>query len=110
MNTNITLRRKSGRERQRRYLASHPERGRDAVRRYAMAHPERIREKDKRADPAKVRARQILNKAIRAGKIVRGICWCGKPGEAHHTDYSKPLEVVWLCRTHHAREHRTASC
>lgn len=32
---------------------------------------------------------------------------CGKPGRiiAHHPDYSKPLEVEWLCRPCHALEH-----
>lgn len=25
---------------------------------------------------------------------------------AHHPDYSKPLEVIWLCRDCHCEEHR----
>lgn len=33
------------------------------------------------------------------------VCGCGKV-EAHHDDYSKPLEVTWLCRTHHREHHR----
>lgn len=32
---------------------------------------------------------------------------CGKPGRmvAHHSDYSKPLEVEWICHSCHAFEH-----
>lgn len=30
---------------------------------------------------------------------------CNELGERHHPDYSKPLEIVWLCREHHLREH-----
>ena len=26
--------------------------------------------------------------------------------EAHHEDYTKPLEVIWLCKTHHGELHR----
>ncbi len=26
--------------------------------------------------------------------------------DAHHPDYSKPLEVVWLCRKHHLALHK----
>jgi len=51
-------------------------------------------------------ARSYLNVYIKRGKISKGFCFCGKPGEeAHHEDYSKPLEVIWLCREHHIEKH-----
>jgi len=51
-------------------------------------------------------ARTTLSNAIRDGKIIRLCCEvCGKRGEAHHPDYSKPLEVRWLCKRHHEEVH-----
>lgn len=53
------------------------------------------------------KARAILNYAIKRGEIVRQPCEkCGDPiSEGHHDDYSKPLEVRWLCKTHHMKVH-----
>jgi len=54
-------------------------------------------------------ARNYLNSLIRKGIIKRENCQiCGesKTVEAHHDDYSKPLEVDWLCKKHHAEHHR----
>ena len=55
----------------------------------------------------KCKARYILRHAINYHKTLkREDCHCGKIGEAHHPDYSKPLEVEWLCRKHHMEKHR----
>lgn len=57
--------------------------------------------------PEKHAARVAVSKAIRQGVLARKPCEvCGKKGEAHHEDYSRPLDVRWLCREHHAQEHR----
>jgi hypothetical protein len=50
---------------------------------------------------------QITSRAIRRGELVRQPCEvCGNPrSHAHHDDYSKPLEVRWLCAGHHKRWH-----
>lgn len=61
----------------------------------------------------KVRARHELTNAVRDGKLVKptSCSRCGRAVprqrlEAHHEDYSKPLEVEWLCSTCHGAEHR----
>jgi hypothetical protein len=60
------------------------------------------------ANPVKRRAHLIVSGAIRSGKLVRSPCEvCGnEAAQAHHDDYGKPLEVRWLCTTHHAEWHR----
>jgi len=56
---------------------------------------------------AQGRAHKSVMRAVRRGLISRKPCEeCGDPkSEGHHEDYSKPLEVIWLCRTHHRRRH-----
>lgn len=60
--------------------------------------------------PERIKARAALNRAIKAGTIVRQPCSeCGAPeANGHHHDYSKPLEVEWLCSACHGAEHRTS--
>lgn len=48
-----------------------------------------------------------VNNAIRDGRLTKHCCFvCGSPNtEAHHPDYSSPLDVVWLCTKHHKQVH-----
>ena len=57
---------------------------------------------------AKRWARLFTYLAVRFGYLVRQPCEvCGVTDvEAHHVDYSKPLEVRWLCFQHHGEIHR----
>jgi len=57
-------------------------------------------------NPDRYRAHNAVNNAVRDGKLQKQPCRvCGAERvHAHHPDYSKPLEVVWLCPAHHARE------
>ena len=52
-------------------------------------------------------ARSTANVAVRRGKLQPQPCeTCGNPtAEKHHSDYSKPLQVIWLCRCCHMGEH-----
>ena len=52
----------------------------------------------------KRRARLAIQERVYKGKLKRSPCRiCGKPNaEAHHDDYTKRLDVDWLCRKHHA--------
>ena len=63
-------------------------------------------------------AQNKLEKAILYGKVIRKtICEnCGASGtfkdgrnmvQAHHPDYNKPLEVIWLCQKCHHEWHKT---
>jgi hypothetical protein len=54
---------------------------------------------------------RAVGAAIKRGDLVRGPCEvCGTAKTvAHHDDYEKPLEVRWLCHSHHHEAHgRTA--
>lgn len=45
--------------------------------------------------------------ALQSGKLQRQPCSvCGGKAQAHHEDYTKPLDITWLCQTHHAARHR----
>jgi len=58
------------------------------------------------------RAAQIkLGNAVRGKKLSPLPCFvCGiEKTEAHHPDYSAPLDVVWLCSAHHKQAHAIAN-
>ena len=61
----------------------------------------------RKRNPEKYKAHLILNNALRNKTIIREGCKvCGGKAHAHHEDYAKPLEVVWLCPVHHSELHR----
>lgn len=59
-------------------------------------------------NPEKRSAHIQVGNAIRSGALVRQSCEvCGsEKSHAHHDDYSKPLDVRWLCAKHHAERHK----
>ena len=58
--------------------------------------------------PEKRKAYMVTMIAIGRGKLQKKPCEvCGaEKVEAHHPDYTKPLDVMWVCRKHHADIHR----
>lgn len=52
------------------------------------------------------KVREMVKLAIKKGLLIRGCCnICGKnKAQAHHENYNKPFEIMWLCSKHH-REH-----
>jgi hypothetical protein len=62
------------------------------------------------ANPEGVKAQIAANSAVRAGRLARpGACErCGRPStrlDKHHEDYSRPLDVTFLCASCHKRIH-----
>ncbi|WP_188470190.1 hypothetical protein [Hafnia psychrotolerans] len=60
--------------------------------------------------PAKRKAHLLVGNFLRAGKLVRPetceSCSTVKQLQAHHCDYTKPLDVMWLCSSCHTDWHR----
>jgi hypothetical protein len=65
--------------------------------------------------PEIFKARGAIHWRIQHGTIVRPVTCsmqndrCNGPIEAHHHDYNKPLDVVWVCRHHHRKIHNRLS-
>ena len=66
-------------------------------------------EKYRTNNPEKRKAQSVIAHAIQSGKIKRpsvcSICNIQCIPEGHHPDYSKPLEVVWVCKNCHTGIH-----
>ncbi len=105
---------KEVRERNRLQQQKHKEKYREQQRIYNTSEHGRElnRKRSKKywdANPIKNKARKKVRTAIQNGSMVRpDTCSsCGrkcKP-EAHHEDYNKPLDVVWLCKECHTETH-----
>ncbi len=58
--------------------------------------------------PELVRAHALVHRAKDAGDLIPQPCEVCKSTDdihAHHADYTRPLDVTWLCPTHHRMAH-----
>lgn len=71
------------------------------------SHSRAIAKKWRAENPLGYQAQSAVSNAIRDGRLIRQPClFCGREDvHAHHRDYSKPLEVIWLCPKCHHRLH-----
>ena len=62
----------------------------------------------RREDPRRQRAHSLVSRAIKKALLVRAPCYrCGSERSlAHHEDYDKPLDVIWLCQPCHKQRHK----
>lgn len=101
---------------QARWLAANPEAMRAAQADWRRRHPRYTTQRRsldpqthnararayRRAHPDRIHARNAVRRLDRPGACER----CGAAGpEAHHPDYRKPLDVVWLCKACHVATH-----
>jgi hypothetical protein len=80
----------------------------------AAAVPARLRRKTHFTEAEKEQARRLVRDAVRRGTLPKPI-HCERCSRqftsyllhAHHSDYSKPYKVTWLCVDCHGQEHAT---
>ena len=83
----------------------------ETYREYDRNRGNRLSREDIRAMRARhpdwTRAHNAVQKAKMSGKLAKKPCEiCGASFvHAHHEDYSKPLDVIWLCPKHHRWVH-----
>ena len=93
---------------------ANPEKQRASARRWKQEHPEQAqahsrkwtqRNRDRMRNA--LRANWLVKTEIRAGRMIRSTTCevCGAAGltEAAHSNYSRPLDVRWLCVTCHRK-------
>jgi len=84
------------RKKHREYYAKNRERTIERVRLWRLANPE------------KIKAEGAVAHAKKMGRLIVEPCeTCGSTEnvDAHHDDYTKPLDVRWLCKSCHRRHH-----
>lgn len=99
-----------------RWRSANPERKRELGRKWSAENADAVRRSHKRQNelnPEKRAARVALGHAVESGGIKKPEhcedCGAKTPSRllhGHHYDYSKPLDVKWLCAECHGELHR----
>jgi hypothetical protein len=83
-----------------------------SVQLWRQRHPERAAAKGRefrKRRPEIVNAHNAVARALKTGRLTKPesceACGAGGRLEGHHPDYSKPLDVRWLCVGCHYAEH-----
>jgi|SRR6266446_1409584 hypothetical protein len=69
---------------------------REAWKRWAKKHRNEVKAKENARKQAQTSFPSSLPCSIKQ---------CNKQGERHHSDYSKPKDIIWLCKRHHELIH-----
>jgi len=73
-------------------------------------HPRTIREEEVIQYKKRVHVRTFFQNAVRRGEIKKPnacqLCDSVTELDAHHVDYGRPLDVIWVCHSCHGRVHR----
>lgn len=96
----------------RKYFLENPEICRKRTRNWQKNNKEKIKEYYKKSkDSGKRNSYEKVSIAIKDGTLIKpkkcslDNSECQGRIEAHHEDYKKPLEVIWLCEKHHKDKH-----
>ena len=89
---------------------ANPDRYSGHDKKWRAANPEKVAPLYKayrQANPRKKAAHSTVSYALRVGRLSKGACEvCGaEKVQAHHSDYTKPLSVIWMCHAHHKKWH-----
>ena len=95
------------------WCLEHPEKIAASNKKWQQANPDKRKAysvKYKARNPLKINATYTLNNAIQSGKLIKPTkcetCDAEVRIHAHHCDYNKPLEVMWLCQSCHINWHQ----
>ena len=83
-------------------------RERNRIRRQDLVTNRKKNEEQRAKKRGAFRAQKAVEHALERGGLVKepcSVCGAKRLVHAHHEDYRRPLDVVWLCPIHHAERH-----